>query len=235
MNFEQCVTRRFIAVVAGLAILLITPLLSRAAELVEIKKYAPTVVVDLRYATSNNVTGRPLYPDRMRAYVVPTVAAQLAGAARFLSTYNCRLKIWDAYRPREAQELLWQLAHKGDYVTNPEGGVGSLHSWGVAVDATLTDIWGNELKMPTGFDEFTPDAMMYYNGNDPIVRSHLRLLQVAMAANDFYGLRLEWWHFVTKQWKNFVPAEEIEKVKRNGGATGNKVKAAPQKKTNSKS
>ena len=45
-------------------------------------------------------------------------------------------------------------------------------------------------------------------------------LQVAMAANDFYGLRIEWWHFVTKQWKNFVPAEEIEKVKRNGGATG---------------
>lgn len=207
---------------------------ARANDLVDIKSVAPTIVIDLRYATANNVTGRPLYSPGMRAYVIPSVALQLAGAQKFLRNYNTGIKIWDAYRPKQAQELLWQLAHKGDYVTNPEGGVGSLHSWGVAVDATLVDIWGHELKMPTGFDEFTPEAAMYYHGADPVVQSHLRLLQVAMAANNFYGLRIEWWHFVTSDWKKYVPASEIEKKTDANAGPAAKVRAAAQKKANSK-
>jgi len=202
-------------------------------DLVEIRSVAPTIVVDLRYATAKNVTGRALYPPGMRALVIPSVAQQLAGAQKFLRNYDCGLKIWDAYRPRAAQGLLWQLAHKGDYVTNPEGGIGSLHSWGVAVDATLVDLWGHEISMPTGFDEFTPQAAMYYHGSDPAVESHLRLLQVAMGANRFYGLRIEWWHFVTVDWKNYVPKNEIETAKPDEKING--PEAASQKKPNSKS
>jgi D-alanyl-D-alanine dipeptidase len=228
-------TRKLIPLAIGAMIALLTPTLFAQTKLVEIKKFAPYVVIDLRYATPNNVTGRPLYPRRMRAYAVPSVAQQIAGAQSFLSHYGCRLKIWDAYRPREAQAILWQLAHKGDYVTNPEGGIGSLHSWGVAVDATLADAFGKDLKMPTAFDQFTPEAAMYYNGTDPVVRSHLRLLQVAMAANNFYGLSIEWWHFVSADWKDYLPPEEIEKAKRNQETMSvNKLKAAPQTQADSR-
>jgi len=199
-------------------------------KMVEIKSVAPSIVIDLRYATSKNVTGRPLYPPGMRAFAIPSVAIQLANAQKFLRNYNCGLKIWDAYRPKEAQELLWQLAHKGDYVKKPEGAVGSLHSWGVAIDATLVDVWGRELSMPTGFDEFTPGAAMYYHGSDPSVEAHLRLLQVAMASNNFYGLRIEWWHFVTADWKKYVPDEQIEKTNPGENVTNDeKVKAAAPK------
>ena len=213
-------------------LLLAAARLEASPDLVDIKSVAPTIVIDLRYATAKNVTGRALYSPGTHAFVIPSVAQQLARAQKFLRNYNSGLKIWDAYRPKEAQQVLWQLAHKGDYVTNPEGGIGSLHSWGVAVDVTLVDVWGREISMPTGFDEFTPDAMMYYHGSDPAVEAHLRLLQVAMASNNFYGLRIEWWHFVTTDWKKYVPKDEIEKTKPDEKI--DHPEAASQKKLNSK-
>src|SRR5439155_16473623 len=54
------------------------------------------------------------------------------------------------------QEKLWHASHNSDYVANPEIGVGSLHSWGVAVDATLVDTWNRPVRMPSDFDDFTP-------------------------------------------------------------------------------
>jgi D-alanyl-D-alanine dipeptidase len=101
--------------------------------------------------------------------------------------------------------MLWQLAYQGGYIADPEHGAGSTHSWGVSVDATLVDDRGHPVRMPTDFDEFTPSAMMWYQGPDRLVKSHLALLQVAMAGNHFYGLRIEWWHFTTADWKKYVP------------------------------
>jgi zinc D-Ala-D-Ala dipeptidase len=191
-------------------------------------------VIDLRYATSHNITGRALYPPGTRALILPSVAQQLASAQKFLCQYGYGLKIWDAYRPKEVQTVLWQMAGKGDYVADPETGFGSAHSWGISVDATLVDNWRNPVSMPTDFDQFTPAAMMYYQGSDSLIRTHLRLLQVAMAGNRFYGLRTEWWHFTTTDWKKYVPYQESvggpgkEQVERG------KLKAAPQKDLHSK-
>jgi len=203
-------------------------------DLVEIKSVAPSIVVELRYATPHNVTGRPLYPPGMHAMVLPSVAQQLAGAQKFLCQYGYGLKIWDAYRPKKAQVLLWQLAGKGDYIADPKNGFGSMHSWGISVDATLVDAWGHSVTMPTDFDEFTPAARMYYQGIDPLVRAHLRLLQVAMAGNNFYGLRTEWWHFTTADWKKYVPYQEARESAHSSDAKLEKLKAASQKDPNSK-
>ena len=74
-----------------------------------------------------------------RALARPEVASALAVAQGFLRRYQYGLKIWDAYRPVAVQAKLWQASHNSDYVANPEIGVGSLHSWGIAVDATLVD------------------------------------------------------------------------------------------------
>jgi len=174
-------------------------------QLVDIASVDPTIVIDLRYATEKNVTGHALYPRGTRALILPSVAHQLAGAQAWLKQFKYRLKIWDAYRPKEAQELLWKYAAKDQYVANPEKGFGSMHSYGVSVDATMVDDWSQDVTMPTKFDEFTPHAMMGYLGRDPQVKQHLTLLQLAMAHNNFYGLRVEWWHFTTADWKKFVP------------------------------
>jgi D-alanyl-D-alanine dipeptidase len=198
-------------------------------DLVEIKSVVPSIVVDLRYGTPQNVTGRPLYPPGMRAMVVPSVAQQLAGAQKFLCQYGYGLKIWDAYRPKGAQVLLWQLAGKSNYIADPENGFGSMHSWGVSVDATLVDVWGRSVTMPTDFDEFTPAATMYYQGIDPMVRAHLRLLQVAMAGNRFYGLRIEWWHFTTADWKKYVPYQEAKQSADSSDTKPETLKTASQK------
>jgi D-alanyl-D-alanine dipeptidase len=220
-------SRRGLALAMGALLLsVLTRNLAANPDMVDIKSVAPSIVIDLRYATPNNITGRVLYPHGMRALVLPSVAQQLAGAQHFLREYDYGLKIWDAYRPKEAQELLWQLAHKGDYLADPEHGFGSTHSWGVSVDATLVDNYGREVKMPTGFDSFTPAAMLHYQGKDRVVRNHLMLLQVAMGGNKFYGLHIEWWHFTTADWKKYVPYSK--------GETGDKAKTADKSKPDTK-
>jgi len=184
--------------------------------LVDIAAVDPSIVIDLRYATEHNVTGRPLYPAGTRALILPSVAQQLACAQIYLKQFRYRLKIWDAYRPKEAQERLWKYAGKDQFVANPERGFGSMHSYGVSVDATMVDDWSQEAAMPTRFDEFTPQAMMGYTGRDPLVRQHLNLLQKAMAHNNFYGLRVEWWHFTTADWKKYVPWWEDKQMSQTG-------------------
>src|SRR6059036_3089344 len=112
-----------------------------AIPLVDIKSVDPTILVELRYAGRHNLAGHPLYPPGTRALVRPEVAAALAVAQISLRQYQYGLKIWDAYRPVAVQVKLWQASHDNDYVANPETGAGSLHSWGLAVDATLVDAW----------------------------------------------------------------------------------------------
>src|SRR5947199_6430804 len=114
-----------IALAATMSIL--STLRATNPELVDIAKVDPTIVIDLRYATEHNVTGHALYPPGMRALILPSVAQQLAGAQSYLKQFRYRLKIWDAYRPKGTQELLWKYAQKDQYVANPERGFGSMH------------------------------------------------------------------------------------------------------------
>jgi D-alanyl-D-alanine dipeptidase len=202
------------------AIVLLGPLVVRAQTSalptndfawVNLRGIAPAIRIELRYATSQNIAHRALYPSGTQPLVRAGVARRLITAQAILQRYNRGLKIWDAYRPRDAQAQLWRLAPKNDYVVNPDGGSGSLHSWGVAVDATLVDDWGRPLSMPTDFDDFSPAAMLHYTGHDPIVHTHLYLLQRTMAYAGFYGLRTEWWHFTTSDWKRYVP-ERLAKL-----------------------
>jgi len=181
-----------------------------AGNLVDIKSIDPTIEVELRYATARNVAGRPLYPPDMPALLQPSVAAKLAVAQSQLQVRGFRLKIWDAYRPKAAHDQLWQILPNTAFVANPAGGTGSLHTWGVAVDATLVYENGHAVEMPTDFDEFTPAAMLRYTGTNGSVRGHLRTLQSAMARAGFYGLRTEWWHFIAKDWQKYRPIDAVK-------------------------
>jgi len=181
-----------------------------AIPLVDIKSVDPTIVIELRYAGANNVAGRALYPPGTAALVRPEVASRLVAAQAFLRRYQYQLKIWDAYRPKSVQSQLWEAAHYNDYVADPQAGAGSLHGWGVAVDATLIDKWNHPVLMPTDFDDFTPAAMWHYLGADPAIRWHLHLLQKAMGDAGFRGLHTEWWHFVIAGWQKYLPPEELK-------------------------
>ncbi len=173
-----------------------------------VRSLDPTIQVELRYATAKNVTKRPIYPAKMPALVRPTVAARLAVAQSYLKARGFRLKIWDAYRPKSAHEQLWQFLPDSSYVASPADG-GSLHTWGVAVDATIVYENGHAVEMPTDFDEFTPEAELHYSGSKGSVGDHLHVLQRAMAQAGFYGMRTEWWHFVAKDWKDYGPIDDV--------------------------
>jgi zinc D-Ala-D-Ala dipeptidase len=211
--------RRF-QICVWLAVAITAALTSNGANagdgLVDIQSVDPTIAVDLRYAGRNNLLGYPLYPDGTRALVRPKVASSLAVAQVWLRHYKYGLKIWDAYRPVAVQAKLWQAAHNSDYVANPDVGVGSLHSWGVAVDATLIDSWNHDVRMPTDFDDFTPAAMWRYLGPSLEVGGHVRLLQWAMHKAGFWGMRTEWWHFTIADWQKYLPAEKAKSATVSG-------------------
>src|SRR6516165_4776731 len=175
--------------------------------LVDIQSVDATIVLELRYAGNNNLVKHPLYPQGTRALTRPEVAAALTKAQTLLRRCQYGLKIWDAYRPVAAQTKLWQALRNSDYVANPELGVGSLHSWGIAVDATLVDSWNRPVTMPSDFDDFTPAAMWRYMGPSNEILAHLRLLQYAMHRAGFWGMRTEWWHFTFADWRKYLPEE----------------------------
>jgi D-alanyl-D-alanine dipeptidase len=180
------------------------------SDFVDITSVDSSILVELRYAGPNNVTRRPIYPPGTPALVRASVAARLVVAQKYLKERGYGLKIWDAYRPRAAQERLWQTMRHQSYVANPKGGVGSMHVRGTAVDATLVDSSGREVPMPTDFDSFTPAALIEYKGNNPTVRANLKLLQKAMAHGGFYGLRTEWWHFCAPDWKRYPLVPDLK-------------------------
>lgn len=202
--------RRFNVPLLALMAAVLSPNVNAGGPLVDIRSVDPTIVVELRYAGRNNMVGCALYPRGTCALARPEVASGLAVAQAFLRRYQLGLKIWDAYRPVSVQEKLWRTSHNNDYVANPEVGVGSLHSWGVAVDATLVDTWNRPVRMPSDFDNFTPAAMWHYAGPHPDIRAHVHLLQVAMRNAGFWGLRTEWWHFTIADWQKYLPNEATQ-------------------------
>lgn len=195
---------------AAMAAVLVSLDARAAGPFVDVQSVDPTIMVELRYAGRNNVTGHPLYPQKTRALARPEVASALAVAQAFLRRYQCGLKIWDAYRPVAVQAELWKASRNSDYVANPGIGVGSLHSWGIAVDATLVDSWHRPVLMPSDFDDFTPAAMWRYAGSSADIRAHVRLLQYAMHKAGFWGLRTEWWHFTIADWQKYLPPEKAK-------------------------
>lgn len=160
--------------------------------LVDVTVLDPSIETDIRYAGTHNFTGRRIY-DAPRAYLVQPAADRLARVNSRLKEQGFRLKVWDAYRPASAQQMLWEAAADKRFVAPPQKG--SVHSRGAAVDVTLVTREGQEVVMPTGFDEFSPRAHRDYPGGSPESRRHRDILLQAMVAEGFLSLAHEWWHF----------------------------------------
>lgn len=165
--------------------------------LVDVSEAVPGVVLDIRYATKDNFTGRVLYPAQ-RCLLRRSTARRLKLAQADLSAVGLGLKLWDCYRPLQIQHKLWAIVPDPRYVADPEKG--SRHNRGAAVDATLIDASGRELEMPTGYDDFSPRA--HRDSTDATARAlrNRETLEKVMTKHGFVGLRTEWWHFDSFDW-----------------------------------
>jgi D-alanyl-D-alanine dipeptidase len=165
-----------------------------APPLVDVARAIPDAVVDLRYATADNLLGAPVYPAGARCLLLAPVAARLARVATRLRADGLRLRIWDCFRPRAVQRRLWSLAPRPGLVADPA--TGSHHNRAAAVDVALAGPDGAEVPLPTGFDDFGPRARAGATaGVPPEARRNRDLLRAAMRAEGFRPNRMEWWHF----------------------------------------
>ena len=112
-----------------------------------------------------------------------------------------RIKVWDGYRPFSAQQVLWNAVKDKRYVANPKKG--SIHNRGGAVDITLVDKNGREIKMPTGFDNFTSKASRTDKKMNKTAKTNLTYLTNVMKKNGFTMINDEWWHYTDKNWKKY--------------------------------
>ena len=164
------------------------------SALVRVKDYAPTVFVDLKYATDDNFMGQKIY-DFDEACLRRGTALRLAEAQRALLEQGYSLKIWDAWRPLAAQFKMWEVYPVSGYVANPTNGGSSKHNRGSAVDVTLVTADGEDLPMPTAFDEFAAQPNRDYGKYDPEAAANARRMEAAMVAAGFDAYHGEWWHF----------------------------------------
>lgn len=172
-----------------------------AASLVDIHSINPNIVLDIRYATTNNFLEQQLYPVAKCA-LRKEVAEQLSKVQNDLEEIGLGLKVFDCYRPLSVTKQMWEVLPDSRYVANPAKG--SRHNRGAAVDVSLVDLkTGIELEMPTDYDDFSQKAWRNYEGNEPQVKRNSDLLASMMKKHGFEPLITEWWHFDFEGWEKF--------------------------------
>lgn len=175
----------------------------RKPELVELTKLDPTIKLDIRYATSNNFLGTPVYTEA-RAFLQRPAAEALVRALPELRAQGYGIIIHDGYRPWYVTKIFWDATpnHQKIFVADPKAG--SRHNRGCAVDLSLYDLrTGKEVEMPSGYDEMTERAYANYPGGTAEERARRAVLGRAMVKQGFLVNPTEWWHFDYKDWREY--------------------------------
>lgn len=168
---------------------------SSAREIVDVREIMPDLAIDSRYGTEDNFLQQKLYSaDSSRSYLLLGAVLALRDVRSDLNELGFDIKVWDGYRPRSVQYLMWEILPDPRFVANPA--TGSNHNRGAAIDVTLLDLaTGEELDMGTGFDDFTDVAGHGYVDLPLEVRIRRARLKSAMDAHEFSSLFSEWWHY----------------------------------------
>jgi D-alanyl-D-alanine dipeptidase len=176
-------------------------------KLINIQQLDSTIIVDVKYATENNFTGKILYQSS-KAFLIEDAAKKLVKANQYLKeNYGLKLKLYDGYRPLSVQKKMWEIIPDERYVANPQKG--SRHNRGCAVDLTLIDSTGKELDMGTPYDDFSEKSHIDFFQLPDTVINNRKLLQEVMIKFGFIPLKTEWWHFDYKDWEKY-PVLDIE-------------------------
>jgi D-alanyl-D-alanine dipeptidase len=163
-----------------------------SSALVEITKGTHGVLIDMVYAGTHNLTGRPVY-DSGRCWLHRDVEPRLVRAVKLAALAGLRLKVLDAYRTPQAHEILCSYVTDPRYIADPKRG--SNHSRGTAVDLTLVNARMRELDMGTPFDAMIEASHHFHTGLTPEVHRHRFLLLGIMTQAGFEPLDEEWWHY----------------------------------------
>jgi D-alanyl-D-alanine dipeptidase len=175
----------------------------RQADLVELVKLDPTIKLDVRYATSNNFLGTPVY-TQARAFLQRPAAEAVVRASAALRPLGYGLIIHDGYRPWYVTKMFWDATPNKQKIFVADPKEGSKHNRGCAVDLSLYDLkTGQEVVMPSGYDEMTERAYANYAGGSAEERARRAVLRKAMVAQGFEVNPTEWWHFDYKDWKQY--------------------------------
>lgn len=158
------------------------------------------IFFDIRYASASNFTGKKIYPVsrcllRRKAANALLEAADSAGR----NSPPFSLCVLDCYRPLSVQKIFWDILPDTRYVAAPA--TGSRHNRGMAVDVTACDLNGKELKMPSGYDDFSEKAHRKYAGAHPKAIKNRKALEQVMIEAGFIPLKTEWWHFDYPGWE----------------------------------
>jgi D-alanyl-D-alanine dipeptidase len=166
--------------------------------LVDIRSRDSSIRVDVRYATSNNFTGKPLPGyEAPRALLRREAAVALARVQARLRSKGLGLLVYDGYRPVRASLAMVDWAKRtGRENLLSQGYIArrSRHNLGLAVDLTLVELGtGVEVDMGTPFDTFAEAA--HTANAEGRVRENRQILVRAMKAEGFSNYDQEWWHF----------------------------------------
>ena len=177
----------------------------RDLEMVRVLSYMPDLKVDLRYATENNYTHKVVYTFDEPYLRLGTVKKLIQAQAQ-LKELGYELLLWDAFRPNEAQFILFDAFPNGNYVANPYGGGHSSHTNGGTVDVTLMKD-GVQCEMPSDIDEYSALGDRNYADVSAEAAANARLLEQVMTANGFSGYFGEWWHYGDTTGYNYADVE----------------------------
>ncbi|MDR0415555.1 MAG: hypothetical protein LBH84_09120 [Prevotellaceae bacterium] len=177
-----------------------------AYGLVNVKSYAPDIVVQLAYASSNNILQTQLYYNFNEAYLQKNAAIKLALAQNIIKSINpgFSIVVHDAVRPQRVQQRCWELARarRMQHLFMPPGNI-SMHTYGVAVDVSLISLDTNT-EVDMGGNPDDPSALAAPKRERDMLQSgrlsqqqyaNRLLLRKAMQAAGFSPIGNEWWHF----------------------------------------
>jgi D-alanyl-D-alanine dipeptidase len=186
-------------------------------KLVDLAQFIPGLELDIRYAGTNNFTGRQVY-EQPRAFLRLPVARALQDVNSDLNQVGLGLKVFDAYRPYSATVKFYEIIGDTNFVAAPWHG--SRHNRGCAVDVTLVDLAsGEELEMPTAFDDFSEKAAVDFTDLPDYVIANRELLVESMKKHGFKTYPYEWWHFDFEGWEDFdlmdVSFEMLDNIENN--------------------
>lgn len=170
-------------------------------EMVDLETFIPGIVLDIRYATKQNFTGSRIYKQE-KAFLRLPAAKALKNIQEKLNSEGLGLKIFDAYRPYAATVKFYEVYPDTNFVAAPWKG--SKHNRGCAVDLTIIDLeTGEELAMPTPFDDFSEKAGHGYTNLPKNVIKNREMLRAIMTENGFSSIPSEWWHYDFDGWENY--------------------------------
>jgi D-alanyl-D-alanine dipeptidase len=179
------------------------PPAKRPMDLVPLASIDPAIKFDIRYATSNNFMGFPLYefPD---AFLQRPAAEALGRVQRALKVKGYGLLVFDAYRPWFVTKMFWDATPVGSRVFVADPSAGSRHNRGGAIDLTLYELsTGKPVEMTGRYDEFSKRSYAAFMGGTSRERWFRDLLRLAMEREGFQVYAQEWWHFDYGAWRDY--------------------------------